>query len=134
MFPLNLNGLMIAGVAAFLAGGATTAMFYEKAIVPGREHAVEVRVTRDVEERIALAVKAAAAEAVAGELARRQAAINAALTAYQNAVADDQAEAEARLKELEEENRRYADQLAADGRSCPLDDDGLRFLGGVQNP
>jgi hypothetical protein len=134
MLGLNLNGLMIAGVAAFLAGAATSAMFYEKAIVPGREHAVEVRVTRDVEERMALAVKAAAAEAIAGELARRQAAINAALTAYQNAVADDQAEADARLKELEEENRRYADQLAANGRSCPLDDDGLRFLGGVQNP
>jgi len=133
MFGLNLNGLMIAGAAAFLAGSAASAMFYEKAIVPGREHAVEVRVTRDVEERIALAVKAAAAEAIAGELARRQAAINAALSAYQNAVADDQAEAEARLKELEEENRRYADQLAANGRSCPLDDDSLRFLGGVQD-
>jgi len=134
MFPLNLNGLMIAGVAAFLAGSAASAMFYEKAIVPGREHAVEVRVTRDVEAKIAAAARAARAEAVAGELARRKAAIDAALTAYQVAVADDQAEAEARLKELEEENRRYADQLVANGKSCPLDDDGLSFLGGVQDP
>lgn len=133
MFGLNLNMFAVAGVAGFIVASVATATFYEKIVVPGREHAVEIRVTKDVEERIAAAARAAAAEAVAGELARRQAAIDAALAAYQESVAADQAEADAKLKELEEENRRYADQLAANGKSCPLDDDGIRFLDGLPN-
>lgn len=132
MFGLSLKSMAITGGVGFVAGvivaTAGTASFYEKAIVPGREAAVEERVTRDVGERIAAATTAAAAQAVAGELRRRSDAINRAIAAHQAATETDAAEAAARLEQLETENKRYANQLAALGKSCPLGDDDVLFL------
>lgn len=132
MFGLSLKSMAITGAAGFIAGiivaTAATATFYEKSIVPGREAAAEQRATDAAEARIASAAREAAARAIAGELTRRQEAINRALEAYQRAHAADAAEAAARLAELEEENRRYANQLAETGKSCPLGDPDIDFL------
>lgn len=135
MFGLSAKALAITGlvglVAGSIAGTAATATFYEKMIVPGREDAAELRAETACLEKTAVLSKAAAAEAVAGEMARRSAAINAAVDAYRLVSADYQAKAAEQLQSLEEENKRYAKDLEKAGKSCPLDDDGMRFLGGV---
>lgn len=129
MFGLGIKDLIVFAAGAFIASAAIVTG-YEKLIVPEREARVEERVEADVAERIAAASELAAAQARAAERARQKAAADAALAAYEESVQAREAEAQARLADLERENREYAETLRQLGKSCPLDQGISDFITG----
>ena len=138
MFGINLKGHLISAATGGILGAALSVAgvvtVYEKLIVPGREAAVEERVTRDVAERIAAASELAAAKAIDGERIRRQAAIDAAMAGFEISVSEREERREAELAELARENADYARALREAGKSCPYDADIERYLDGVRAP
>lgn len=130
-----VKAALISAAFAAVVAIAATAIVYESRVIPGRvaiaaSQAAEAA-TIAAEERGAILATTAAAEAIAGELRRRQSAINAALAVHQSQAIADAAELAARLEIVEAERTRYAQELRAAGRSCPYDLAIERYLDGV---
>jgi len=134
----NLNTLMVGGAAlgALLIATTGTATFYEKVVLPNREHAVEERVIRE-RDLMCLTVTQEAAR-IATDAARRHqaAAVDQAISNYQKSVLDRELKRVAALERMEQEITDYERQIATDGGACPLDDRGFEFLrnGSQANP
>ena len=131
MFGLpNLNSLMIGGAAlgALLISSTGTASFYEKIIIPGREYALEERVSRE-RDLICLNTTQEAAR-YATEAARRQQsqAVDAALNGYRKSILDRELRRVANLERMEQEIADYERQISDEGGACLLDERSLGFL------
>lgn len=132
---IDLKGYLIAAAFAAVLASAGTAIVYESRIIPGRVEAAEKRAaeaaTAVAEERAAMLATAAAAQAVAGELRRRQDAVNRALAAHEAQATAEAAALANRLEQVEAERTRYAEELRASGRTCPYDLAIERYLDGL---
>lgn len=134
---LQIKGMIAGVLVAFLVASAATGLAYERFIVPEREALAAAGAAASAaaaaEAQAAALARIAAAESIAGELFRRQTAVNEAIASYQARLAADEAASAERIAQLEQENSDYARELRAAGRSCPYDDAIGRFLDGVSD-
>lgn len=132
----GLNLPAIVGAGGFVAGILVGITFHEKVVDPARFREFEKTITQKVTaERDStwtrITSEAASSAARLTAEARRKIADDA-IAAYQANAETRAANDAARIDQLEQENQDYAAQLAATGRSCPLDSDTRDFILGVR--
>jgi len=133
-----------AAIAGFLAGsgvgGFGTKMVYDHIVLPAAAKAAEEAKTEAVntakascEEQMTAAISVAAEKAKTEERIRLQKIHDAALATYQAALEKSEQDLAAARQEQEKKDRDYEAELAARGRSCPLDAGDIDYLNGLRN-